>query len=271
MTTVSHASRASRALRLAVHGGGLSYRALFNWTTPPMFIGTLLVGPLFQIFFFVHVGRSLHVADDRFYLLGNAVLATSMPCVYGAIMAVANERRFGTLGAVLLSPRSRGLIWGGRVLPYAVNGLAVMTFMMLVGALVLGLTLPPSTLLGLAQVFVVAAMSCALFGLALGALAVRIRDVYVISNAAFTLLILFSGANLPPESMPGWMNAIGSFLPLHHAIEALRALFAGASFGEVWSALVLEVAVALGYAALAYGLLRFFEWRSRANAALDVM
>ncbi|MGW1954855.1 ABC transporter permease [Streptomyces sp. NPDC001920] len=261
----------TRALRLAFHGGGLSYRALFNWTTPPMFIGTLLVGPLFQIFFFVHVGRSLGVADDRFYLLGNTVLATSMPCVYGAIMAVANERRYGTLGAVLLSPRSRGLIWGGRVLPYAVNGLAVMTFMMLMGCLVLGLDLPATTLFGLAQVFVVAAASCALFGLALGALAVRIRDVFVISNSAFTLLILFSGANLPPDSMPGWMNAVGSFLPLHHAIEALRAVFDGASLATVWSGLGREVAVALGYAVLAYGLLRFFEWRSRANAALDVM
>ncbi|GGR38366.1 MULTISPECIES: ABC transporter permease [Streptomyces] len=261
----------TRALRLTFHGGGLSYRALFNWTTPPMFIGTLLVSPLFQIFFFVHVGRNLGVADDRFYLLGNAVLATSVPCVYGGIMAVANERRYGTLGAVLLSPRSRGLIWGGRVLPYVLNGFVVMVFMMGVGSLLLGLSLPASVLLGLAQVFVVAAASCALFGLALGALAVRIRDVFVISNAAFTLLLLFSGANLPAEAMPGWMSAVGSVLPLSHAITALRALFDGASTAEIWTSLGLEAAVALGYAVLAYGLLRFFEWRSRANAALDVM
>ncbi|MFJ6721800.1 MULTISPECIES: ABC transporter permease [unclassified Streptomyces] len=261
----------TRALRLTFHGGGLSYRALFNWTTPPMFIGTLLVSPLFQIFFFVHVGRTLGVADDRFYLLGNAILATSVPCVYGGIMAVANERRYGTLGAVLLSPRSRGLIWGGRVLPYVLNGFVVMVFMMGAGSLALGLPLPASTLLGLAQVFVVAAASCALFGLTLGALAVRVRDVFVISNAAFTLLILFSGANLPPAAMPSWMNAIGSFLPLSHAITALRALFEGASTAGIRSSLGGEAAVALGWAAVAYGLLRFFEWRSRANAALDVM
>lgn len=261
----------TRALRLTFHGGALSYRALFNWTTPPMFIGTLLVSPLFQIFFFVHVGRSLGVADDRFYLLGNAILATSVPCVYGGIMAVANERRYGTLGAVLLSPRSRALIWGGRILPYVLNGFVVMAFMMGAGALALGLELPLGTLFGLAQVFVVAATSCALFGLALGALAVRIRDVFVISNAAFTLLILFSGANLPPESMPGWMAAAGSVQPLFHSIAALRALFDGASAAVVWSSLGREALVALGYAVLALGLLRFFEWRSRANAALDVM
>ncbi|MFE7709278.1 hypothetical protein ACFU6I_26540 [Streptomyces sp. NPDC057486] len=51
--------RAVRTLRLVVVGGAISYRALFNWTTPPMFIGTLLVGPLLQLLFFVFIGRQL--------------------------------------------------------------------------------------------------------------------------------------------------------------------------------------------------------------------
>ena len=67
------ARRIVRTLRLVVIGGALSYRALFNWTTPAMFIGTLLVGPLLQLLFFAFLGRELGVADDRFYLLGNAV------------------------------------------------------------------------------------------------------------------------------------------------------------------------------------------------------
>src|SRR5690349_1026073 len=97
--------------RVVLIGGALSYRALFNWTTPPMFIGTLLVGPLLQLLFFVFLGRQLGVADDRFYLLGNAVISSSTACVYGGTMAVANERRYGTLGAVLLSPRHRAPLW----------------------------------------------------------------------------------------------------------------------------------------------------------------
>ncbi|MCP3820265.1 hypothetical protein NLX86_19830 [Streptomyces sp. A3M-1-3] len=84
----------SRTVRLVVIAGGISYRALFNWTTPPMFIGTLLAGPLLQLLFFVYLGRELGVADDRFYLVGNAVLAASTACVYGGTMAVANERRW---------------------------------------------------------------------------------------------------------------------------------------------------------------------------------
>ena len=47
------------AVRLLAVGGVIAYRALFNWTTPSMFVGTLLVGPLFQLLFFAFLGRQL--------------------------------------------------------------------------------------------------------------------------------------------------------------------------------------------------------------------
>ena len=129
-------------LRLIGLGGAIAYRALFNWTTPAMFVGTLLAGPLFQLLFFAYLGRQLGVADDRFYIVGNAVLAASLACVFGGTMAVANERRYGTLGHVLLSPRSRTVLFLGRALPYAANGLLVAAFTLAVGALLLRLRVP---------------------------------------------------------------------------------------------------------------------------------
>jgi hypothetical protein len=49
-------------LRLIGVGGVIAYRALFNWTTPAMFVGTLLVGPVFQLLFFAFLGRQLGAA-----------------------------------------------------------------------------------------------------------------------------------------------------------------------------------------------------------------
>ncbi|MET7976158.1 ABC transporter permease [Streptomyces mirabilis] len=260
----------ARTVRLVVLGGAMSYRALFNWTSPPIFIGTLIVSPLFQIFFFVHVGRTLGVADDRFYLIGNTVLAASVSCVYGGVMAVSKERRCGTLGMVLLSPRARIPLWAGRVLPYVGNGFLVMGFMLVTGALALGIELPLSVVGGVVMTFLVAAVSCAFFGLSLGALSLRVRDASVVSNMAFTLLILFSGANLPHEAMPAWMQAVATVTPMSHGIEALRELFAGASYSIIWPDLAAEGALAVGYATLALVLLRHFERRSRATASLDI-
>ncbi|HEX5542299.1 MAG TPA: ABC transporter permease [Micromonospora sp.] len=136
--------------RLVGVGGVTAYCALFNWTTPAMFIGTLLVDPLFQLLFFAYLGRQLGVADDRFYIIGHAVLAASVACVFGGTVAVSNERRYGILGHVLLSPRSRTAVFLGRALPYAGNDLLIAAFTLGVGALLLGLRIPPGALPGLA-------------------------------------------------------------------------------------------------------------------------
>ncbi|MGW4849758.1 ABC transporter permease [Streptomyces sp. NPDC004288] len=255
--------------RLLVVGGALSYRALFNWTTPPMFIGTLLVGPLLQVFFFVFLGRELGVADDRFHLVGNAVLAASASCVYGGTMAVANERRYGTLGAVLLSPRRRVPLWLGRALPYVLNGLFVSAFVLAVAATLLGLSVAAGALPGLGLVLLVAAAACSAFRLALGALGLRFRDVFLVSNVAGSALLLLTGAAVPRETLPGWMRAAGEVLPLTHAADAARGLTAGGGLdGRLLGA---ELAVGAGWGLLAVLLLAAFERGSRRRATLDTM
>ncbi|MEU5436575.1 ABC transporter permease [Streptomyces sp. NPDC020719] len=258
-----------RTGRLVVVGGAISYRALFNWTTPPMFIGTLLVGPVLQLLFFVFLGRELGVADDRFYLIGNAVLASSTACVYGGTMAVSNERRFGTLGAVLLSPRRRAPLWFGRALPYVLNGLVVSAFTLAAACLVLGLSLPAGAVPGLALVLVAAAVACSAFGLALGALGLRFRDVFLVSNVASSALLLLTGANVPRASLPGWMRTTGEVLPLTHAAGAARRLASGGA--TAWRQVGAELAVGAGWAVLAVLLLTVFEHGSRRRATLDVM
>jgi ABC-type multidrug transport system permease subunit len=260
-----------RTLRLMTVGGAIAYRALFNWTTPGMFVGTLLVGPLFQLLFFAYLGRQLQVADDRFYIVGNAVLTASLACVFGGTMAVANERRFGTLGHVLLSPRSRTAIFWGRVIPYAGNGLLIAVVTLAVGALMLGLRIPVSALPGLLLAMAVGSLACGFFGLTLGALGLRFRDVWVISNVSVALLLLLTGVNVPASGLPGWMVAVGHFLPITHAAEAARRLAAGDGLAAAAPALGQELRVGAGYAVAAVVLLKIFEVESRRRASLDAL
>ncbi|GAA2691071.1 ABC transporter permease [Actinoplanes palleronii] len=256
-------------LRLIGVGGLLAYRALFNWTTPAMYVGTLLAGPTFQLLFFAYLGRQLGVADDGFFILGNAVLAASSACVFGGTMAVANERRYGTLGHVLLSPRSRTVIFWGRVLPYAGNGLLIAAFTLLMGTLMLGLRIPPAALPGIALALAAGSLACGFFGLTLGALGLRFRDVWVVSNVSAALLLLLTGVNVPRENLPPWMADIGQFLPITHAAEAARLLAAGHGLASAAPALGTELLVGAGYALLAAVLLRVFEAESRRRASLE--
>jgi len=54
-------------LRIFFVGGLISYRALFNWISPALYIPTMLVGPIFQILLFAYMGRYSQLEDDTFF------------------------------------------------------------------------------------------------------------------------------------------------------------------------------------------------------------
>ena len=63
----------SVSARIFFVGGTISYRALFNWIQPGMYVATMLGSPLFQILFFTYVGRYAGSQDDAFFIVGNAI------------------------------------------------------------------------------------------------------------------------------------------------------------------------------------------------------
>ena len=54
----------------------MTYRALFSWLTPQIYIPSLLIAPIFQILLFAYIGRSAGLESDEFYVVG-AVLVTN--------------------------------------------------------------------------------------------------------------------------------------------------------------------------------------------------
>jgi ABC-2 type transport system permease protein len=259
-----------RSLRVFVIGGWLSYRALFNWLHPAVYVPTMLGKPLFQMVFFTLLGRYTAVADDRYFVVGNAVQASAMAGVFGMVMSLGNEREFGTLSAVLATPANRFALFCGRALPVIANGLFVSAFGFGVGFVVLGFRMPLAAVPAVAATAALTAVSCAMFGLALGAVGMRVRDLWVGSNLAFYLMLLLCGGNVPLSALPGWLAAVGRVLPLTHGIQAARELAAGAHLSNVVGLLGREALLGLAYGALGYGLLRYFEAEGRRRATLDL-
>lgn len=250
-------------------GGAISYRALFNWIRPSIYIPTMLGGPLFQILFFAYLGRFSGVRDDTFFVVGNAVQVCSMSSIYGATMTLANERYFGTLSSLLATPANRFAIFVGRTLPVIANGLVVSVFGFIVGMAFLDFRLPPAALPPLALIVIVTVVSCTGLGMLLGAIGLRMRDVFFASNLAYFVILLFCGVNVPLDAVPGWMQTIGRALPITHGIEAARAVANGASLGEVGGLVRAELSIAVVYAFASFGLFRFFEASSRRSASLE--
>ena len=257
------------ALRLVFVGGRISYRALFNWIHPAMYVPTMLLGPIFQILFFVYLGRFNHLRSDSFFVVGNAVQMSGMAGVYASTMSIANERQFGTLAPLLATPAPRFPIFVGRMLPVAANGVLVSAFGFCVGAALLGFRPPLAAIPALALVVVVCVFSCTSFGFTLGSFGMRARDVFLTANLAYYLMWLFCGVNVPLSALPGWMATIGRGLPFTHGIAAARRLAAGAPLAAVDGQVLGELAVGACWLALAFALFRLFEWEGRRRASLE--
>jgi len=248
-----------------------SYRALFGWLNPWVAFPMFVVAPLFQLLFFAYLGRTTGVASDTYFVVGNALLAAALPGLLGAGGSVSGERYTRTLGMLLASPANRLALFLGRTLPAIGNGLIVSAFCFVSGALVLDVHIAASAAANLALVIVVCAFSCSALGLCLGAVGLRARDVVPTGWLLVPVLLLVSGANVPVDRLPGWLQAIGSGLPLRHGIEAARNLVAGQTLAENGRLVLLEVAIGLVYSCVGIVLLRVFEFESRRTASLETM
>jgi len=223
-----------------------------------------------QILLFAYMGRTAGVESDGFYVIGNAVQYSAIPCLFAMANTVAGERWTQTLGIVLVTPANRLALFLGRSLPVVVNGFFVSMFSLVVGSLILGVSIPASAWLPLALVVGVAAASCTGLGLANAALGLRVRETAVMSNVLFGLLLVFCGANIAVDALPGWMEAVAQWLPMTHAIEAAREIAAGGTLGSVAGLIGRELALGVGYGAVGLVALRLLEAEGRRRATLEI-
>jgi ABC-2 type transport system permease protein len=186
-------------------------------------------------------------------------------------LTVGGERWTRTLGSLLATPANRAALFLGRGLPNVANGVLVSAFGLLVGRALLDFHPPLSSVPAIALLVVLSTLTCSAFGLAVGALGLRFRDVFMIANPAYFLMLLLCGVNVPLDRLPGWLATIGSGLPLTHGIAAAREVAAGAPLGSVGTLVWKEAAVGAAWAFGAYVMLRVFEAEGRRRATLETM
>jgi len=268
-TVPSHPGSARANWRIFWNGGRLSYTALFNWARPSIYIPTLLGAPTFQILFFAALGSYATGMDPAYFAIGNAVQVCSMAGIYGMTMAVANERWFGTLPALMASPANRAALFGGRFIPFIVNGFLVSAYGFALSWVFLGVRFDAAALGIIVLAMVVTAFSCSAIGAVQGGLSLRLRDGLFGANLLVFLFLLFCGVNIPLSALPEWMQAVSQVLPFTHGLQAVREAIDGASLVEVGGLIATEFLIGMAYAGAAFFLFRWLERSAYRNATLD--
>jgi ABC-2 type transport system permease protein len=243
---------------------------LFNWARPSIYIPTLIGGPTFQLLFFAALGSYASGRSPAYFAIGNAVQVSALAGVFGMTMAIANERWFGTLPAILATPANRVALFAGRFLPFLANSLFVSLYAFGVGVLFLGVRLDVGSLGVVGLALIVTVFSCTAIGALQGSVSLRLRDGLFGANLLVMTFLLFCGVNIPVSELPGWMQAISQILPFTHGLEAVRQAADGAGLSQVGGLIVTELVIGVAYAVAAFVLFSYLERSARANATLDV-
>lgn len=259
------------ATRVALVGGLISFRGLFGWLHPAIFVPTLIVPPIFQVLFFAYLGRAAGLESDTFYVVGNSIQLAALPGLFAISHAINGERKSQTLASLLASPASRVALFLGRSLPVMVIGLVVSLVSFAFGVLLLDVEVAARALPSLALAMVVTSFSCTALGVAHAAVGLRVREMAVFSNLVFAVLLVFCGVNVPLDDLPGWMSTAAQGLPVTHGVEAGREVVAGASLGSIAGLLATELAIGVAYLLLGLALLRHFERDARRRATIELV
>lgn len=257
------------SLRLALHGGVLVFRALFEWLSPVVFVTVMVLTPLLQVLFFTSFGPAFSDLDPSFFAAGNALQVSAMAGVYGVSQTIANERLFGAIDNVFVSPAGRVPLYLGRAVPHLVVGALTSIVGLVVAVAVTELSLPAGRWAGLLVLVLVTTASCAGIGMLFGALGLMGRDTTITGNLAYFAILLFSGAAVPLDRLPAPVAAAAHALPMTNGVSGLRHLIGTGPDGWFWSRVGWEAVVGLAWAALTVALLRRIEQRARRTGSLD--
>ena len=256
-------------LRVFFAGGLTSYRALFTWLNPWAYVSILVAYPVFQIVYFIYLGRTANTADDTFFLIGNAFNAAAVAGLFGMGQSIGGERRYQTLPMLLASPANRLVLFLGRALPAIVNGFIVAVLSWALAAAMLHLRLPAGRLGGIGLALLASCFACAGLGLCIGSLAFRTRSIGLFADTLSGILLIITGANVPLDRLPDGLQTLSDYVPLTHGIHAARDLAAGASLATALPAIGKEALVGVVYFGIGVAMLRYFERTARQAGSLD--
>jgi ABC-2 type transport system permease protein len=259
-------------LRLFWQSTLLSYIALFHWLRPTTYIASKILMPLAQILFFTLLGTYASGRENAsFYIIGNSIQIAAVSGIYGVTMSIGGDRWNGTLPYLFGTPANRLVMFVGRAFLHLIDGMIGVVIGLVWGVVLLGLDLSNTNLPALGLTILLTTFSTSGLGLLMGCLSLITLNVMFVNNTVYFALLIFSGANVPVSTLPGWMQAISLILPLTRGIAAARMLVAGASLREVAPLLAGEFVVGLVYVLLGYWLFAWFELQAKRRGTLETV
>jgi ABC-2 type transport system permease protein len=257
--------------RIFFEGAYYSYRALFRWLRPTTYLASKVLAPLTMMIFFVYIGAYASGSNNAsFYVIGNSLIFAASSGIFGVTMSIGGERWSGTLPYLFGSPANRMSMFVGRALMHILDGMLGVFIGLGWGMLLFHLDLSHTDPAALLVAILVTTFSTSGLGLLMGCLSLITRNVMLVNNTVYFLLLVFSGANIPVEDLPKWMQAISNFLPLTRGVASSRMIINGGSLNDILPLLKEELLIGIVLSLLGYFLFKIFEFQAKRLGTLDI-
>ena len=185
---------------------------------------------------------------SRYFLVpGSIAIVMTMIGTLLTALVVAREWERGTMEAMLATPITMAEFIASKVIPYFLLGLGSMALCTVIAVWVFGVPFRGSvlTLLAIAAAFLMPALGLGLF------ISAATKNQFVASQiallTAFLPTFLLSGFLYEISSMPWPIQAITYAVPARYLIPALLSVFLA---GDIWSIILPNIAIMLGFGAL---------------------
>jgi ABC-2 type transport system permease protein len=249
--------------RLAAATG---WRQYLQDNPPWITVTTLLPRAILQTVFVVLLCQFVGGPQLRHYASLGAVALTMMLSTGAGIADVpATDKGSGTFWRIRTGILAPFTVFVLRSWPYPVVGFATAVVTLAVVAPAAGIVWLGPALVPLLLCLALLALTTSAIGLAGAAFAVGRRADVLVGNLLAYLTMLSSSALVPPGRI-GWVDLLGSVLPMRHGLAAIRAAQAHQPFAAQLGA---ELLVGAGWLVVAWILVRVQVHRAHVHGHDD--
>jgi ABC-2 type transport system permease protein len=184
-----------------------------------------------------------------FMVPGILVILLTMVGANLAAINIVKEKEIGTIEQINVTPIKKHHFILGKLIPFWLLGLVVLTLGLIIARLVYGIIPAGSffTIYAFAAVYLLAVLG---LGLLISTYASNQQQAMLISFFLMMIFILLGGLYTSIDSMPAWARTITRANPVAYFIEVMRrVILKGSGFADIWD----QFAIVGGFAILLNG------------------
>ena len=185
--------------------------------------------------------RNLYNPTENYrYFMIPALMVMLIIIVCGALPAlnIVKEKEAGTIEQINVSPIGKITFTFGKLIPYWIIGLFILSVALLIAKLVYGLS-PAGGIWIVYLNAILFTLTISSFGLIVSNITSTMQQAMFVMFFFIMIFVLMSGLLTPIESMPAWAQTIAAFIPPRYFIEVMRSVYLkGSGFFDVYPAFI---------------------------------